>query len=154
MTASRARFIIAQELVHYEVCGMDAQGRGSAYPTEAIFNIQTGVVAAYNEAPDCREHIAAFLFPDDLFGPVPQKDRLASSGHSAAHPRRHGLPAAPQEISAAGCRCFVRLPFASPVKIMVFFNRSGYKKTMSFQPNPRSTTWQTVNREATAKRRS
>ena len=34
------------------------------------------------------------------------------------------------------------------------FNRSGHKKTMSFQPNPRSTTWQTVNREATAKRRS
>jgi CRP/FNR family transcriptional regulator len=35
-------------------------------PAEAIFNIQTGVVAAYNEAPDCREHIVAFLFPDDL----------------------------------------------------------------------------------------
>ena len=37
-------------------------------PAEAIFNINTGVVAAYTEAPDGREHIAAFLFAEDLFG--------------------------------------------------------------------------------------
>src|SRR6516164_8888023 len=37
-------------------------------PAEAVFNINTGVVAAYKEAPDGREHIAAFLFADDLFG--------------------------------------------------------------------------------------
>ena len=37
-------------------------------PAEAIFAINTGVVAAYKEAPDGREHIAAFLFADDLFG--------------------------------------------------------------------------------------
>ena len=37
-------------------------------PGEAVFAINTGVVAAYKEAPDGREHIAAFLFADDLFG--------------------------------------------------------------------------------------
>jgi CRP/FNR family transcriptional regulator len=37
-------------------------------PTEAVFNINTGVVAAYKKAPDGREHITAFLFADDLFG--------------------------------------------------------------------------------------
>jgi len=35
---------------------------------EAVFAINTGVVAAFKEAPDGREHIAAFLFADDLFG--------------------------------------------------------------------------------------
>ena len=35
---------------------------------ESVFAINTGVVAAYKEAPDGREHIAAFLFADDLFG--------------------------------------------------------------------------------------
>jgi CRP-like cAMP-binding protein len=37
-------------------------------PAEAVFNINTGVVAAFKEGPDGREHIAAFLFADDLFG--------------------------------------------------------------------------------------
>src|SRR3974390_3253711 len=37
-------------------------------PAESVFAINTGVVAAYKEAPDGREHIAAFLFADDLFG--------------------------------------------------------------------------------------
>ena len=37
-------------------------------PAEAVFAINTGVVAAYKETPDGREHIAAFLFADDLFG--------------------------------------------------------------------------------------
>lgn len=35
---------------------------------DAIFNIIAGVVAANRRAPDGSEHIAAFLFPDDLFG--------------------------------------------------------------------------------------
>src|SRR3974390_3796157 len=37
-------------------------------PAESVFAINTGVVAAYKEAPDGKEHIAAFLFADDLFG--------------------------------------------------------------------------------------
>ena len=35
---------------------------------ESVFAINTGVVAAYKEAPDGRKHIAEFLFADDLFG--------------------------------------------------------------------------------------
>jgi CRP-like cAMP-binding protein len=35
---------------------------------DAVFNIITGVVKAYKTAPDGSEHIAAFLFPDDMFG--------------------------------------------------------------------------------------
>ncbi len=35
---------------------------------DAVFNIITGVVKAYKTAPDGREHISAFLFPDDMFG--------------------------------------------------------------------------------------
>jgi len=36
--------------------------------TDAVFNIITGVVKAYKTAPDGSEHVAAFLFPDDMFG--------------------------------------------------------------------------------------
>lgn len=35
---------------------------------DAVFNIMTGVVKAYKTATDGSEHIAAFLFPDDIFG--------------------------------------------------------------------------------------
>jgi len=35
---------------------------------DAVFNVITGVVKAYKTAPDGSEHIAAFLFPDDIFG--------------------------------------------------------------------------------------
>src|ERR1035438_3239354 len=35
---------------------------------DAVFNIITGVVKAYKTAPNGSEHVAAFLFPDDVFG--------------------------------------------------------------------------------------
>jgi len=35
---------------------------------DAIFNIISGVAAAYKKAPDGSEHITAFLLPDDLLG--------------------------------------------------------------------------------------
>jgi CRP-like cAMP-binding protein len=35
---------------------------------DAVFNIIRGVVASWKPSPDGREHIVAFLFPDDLFG--------------------------------------------------------------------------------------
>jgi CRP/FNR family transcriptional regulator len=61
----RARLMVMSSIVRFKK-------RESIYregdPAEAIFNINTGVVAAYKEAPDGREHIAAFLFADDLFG--------------------------------------------------------------------------------------
>jgi CRP-like cAMP-binding protein len=36
--------------------------------TDAVFNIISGVVSAYEKAPDGTEHMVAFLLPDDLFG--------------------------------------------------------------------------------------
>jgi CRP-like cAMP-binding protein len=35
---------------------------------DAVFNIVSGVVTAYKEAPDGSQHIMAFLLPEDLFG--------------------------------------------------------------------------------------
>jgi CRP/FNR family transcriptional regulator, anaerobic regulatory protein len=35
---------------------------------DAVFNIIRGVVTSWKQAPDRREHIVSFLFPDDLFG--------------------------------------------------------------------------------------
>jgi CRP-like cAMP-binding protein len=37
-------------------------------PAEAVFNIITGVVSAYQKSSDGSEHMVAFLLPDDLFG--------------------------------------------------------------------------------------
>ena len=37
-------------------------------PADTVFNVITGVVKTYKTAPDGGEHIAAFLFPDDIFG--------------------------------------------------------------------------------------
>ena len=48
-------------------------------PAEAVFNINTGVVAAYKEARDGREHIVAFLLADDLFGLVRGREVLNST---------------------------------------------------------------------------
>ncbi len=35
---------------------------------DAVFNIISGIVKAYTTTPDGSEHIAAFLYPEDLFG--------------------------------------------------------------------------------------
>ncbi len=35
---------------------------------EAVFNIISGIIKAYTTAPNGAEHIAAFLYPEDLFG--------------------------------------------------------------------------------------
>jgi CRP-like cAMP-binding protein len=45
---------------------------------EAVFNIISGVVKAYRCGPDGKEHIAGFLFPEDLFG-LAQDGRYANS---------------------------------------------------------------------------
>jgi CRP-like cAMP-binding protein len=46
--------------------------------SEAVFNIISGVAKAYRRGPDGKEHIAAFLFPEDLFG-LAQEGRYANS---------------------------------------------------------------------------
>jgi CRP/FNR family transcriptional regulator, anaerobic regulatory protein len=45
---------------------------------EAVFNIISGVVKAYQQGPNGTEQIAAFLFPEDLFG-LAQEGRYANS---------------------------------------------------------------------------
>jgi len=37
-------------------------------PADAVFNVVTGAVAAFRNGPDGREHMVAFLLPDDIFG--------------------------------------------------------------------------------------
>jgi CRP/FNR family transcriptional regulator, anaerobic regulatory protein len=37
-------------------------------PANAVFNLNTGVVTAFKQAPDNSEHVVAFLLADDLFG--------------------------------------------------------------------------------------
>jgi CRP/FNR family transcriptional regulator, anaerobic regulatory protein len=44
----------------------------------AVFSIVSGVVKAYKTRPDGEEHIAEFLFPDDLFG-LPEEGKYANS---------------------------------------------------------------------------
>ena len=61
----RARLAVMSSIVRFKKGEIIYREGDSA---EAIFNINTGVVAAYKKAPDGREHIAAFLFADDLFG--------------------------------------------------------------------------------------
>jgi len=45
---------------------------------DAVFNIISGVVKAYTCGPDGKEHIAAFLFPEDVFG-LAQEGRYVNS---------------------------------------------------------------------------
>ena len=61
----RARLAVLSSIVRFKK-GQIIYREGD--PADAIFNIHAGVVTAYKEAPDGREHIAAFLLPDDLFG--------------------------------------------------------------------------------------
>jgi CRP-like cAMP-binding protein len=61
----RARLATMASIVRFKK-GEVIYHRGD--PADAVFNITTGVVAAYSETPDGSEHVAAFLFPDDLFG--------------------------------------------------------------------------------------
>lgn len=58
---------------------------------DAIFNIIAGVVAASRRAPDGSEHIAAFLFPDDLFG-LSEEGRYTNSTRALTAVTAYRLP--------------------------------------------------------------
>jgi CRP/FNR family transcriptional regulator len=47
-------------------------------PAEAVFNIISGVVKAYQQCPNGTEQISAFLFAEDLFG-LAQEGRYTTS---------------------------------------------------------------------------
>jgi len=61
----RARLAVLASIVRFNK-GEEIYRKGQR--ADAIFNIITGVVKTYQTAPDGSEHIAGFLFPDDMFG--------------------------------------------------------------------------------------
>ncbi len=61
----RTRLAVLASIVQFNK-GEEIYRKGQR--ADAIFNIITGVVKTYKTAPDGSEHIAAFLFPDDIFG--------------------------------------------------------------------------------------
>src|SRR5664279_6622082 len=61
----RARLAVLASIVRFKK-GEEIYREGQR--ADAVFNIITGVVKAYKTASDGSEHIAAFLFPDDMFG--------------------------------------------------------------------------------------
>jgi CRP-like cAMP-binding protein len=60
-------------------------------PMDQLFNIMSGVVKVYRTAPDGSEHIAAFLFPDDLFG-LPREGQYANSAKAVTAVIAYALP--------------------------------------------------------------
>jgi CRP-like cAMP-binding protein len=60
---------------------------------DAVFNIISGAVTAYKEAPDGSEHIVAFLLPDDLFG-LSAERRYANSAKAINPVAAYRLPVA------------------------------------------------------------
>jgi CRP-like cAMP-binding protein len=61
----RARLSRIAAIVRFKK-GADIYRQGQS--ANAVFNIVSGVVKAYKTAPDGSEHIAEFLFTDDIFG--------------------------------------------------------------------------------------
>jgi CRP/FNR family transcriptional regulator len=71
----RSRLAVIASIVRFKK-GDEIYREGD--PAEAVFNIINGVAKAYRYGPDGKEHIAAFLFPDDLFG-LAQEGTYANS---------------------------------------------------------------------------
>ena len=63
----------------------------SGEPAGAIFNVISGVVKAYTPAGDGGEHIAAFLYPEDLFG-LSEQARYANSAKAITPVTVYVLP--------------------------------------------------------------
>lgn len=60
-------------------------------PAEAIFNIVSGVVKTYKVAANGREYIAAFLYPEDLFG-LSEEGRYTNSATAITPVTAYALP--------------------------------------------------------------
>jgi CRP/FNR family transcriptional regulator len=71
----RARLAVIASVVRLRK-GEEIYREGS--PADAVFNIISGVAAACQRGADGADHIAAFLFPDDLFG-LAQEGQYANS---------------------------------------------------------------------------
>jgi CRP/FNR family transcriptional regulator, anaerobic regulatory protein len=84
----RARLAVMSSIVRFKK-GAIIYREGD--PAEAVFNINTGVVTAYKEARDGREHIVAFLLSDDLFG-LSEEGRYANSTKAITAVSAYRLP--------------------------------------------------------------
>jgi CRP/FNR family transcriptional regulator len=62
-------------------------------PADAVFNVVTGAVAAFRTAPDGREHMVAFLLPEDIFG-LSAERRYANSARALTPVTLYRLPVA------------------------------------------------------------
>jgi CRP-like cAMP-binding protein len=71
----RARLAVIATVVRFKK-GVEIYREGDR--ARAVFNIISGVVKAYQQGSDDTEQIAAFLFPEDLFG-LAQEGRYANS---------------------------------------------------------------------------
>ncbi len=60
-------------------------------PADAIFNIISGVVKTYKTGRDCGEHIAAFLYPQDLFG-LSEEGRYINAAKAVTPVTAYALP--------------------------------------------------------------
>lgn len=60
-------------------------------PAQAIFNIVSGIVKTYKPAPSGGEHIAAFLYPQDLFG-LSEQGRYTNSAKAITLVTAYALP--------------------------------------------------------------
>ncbi len=58
---------------------------------DAVFNIISGIVKAYTTAPSGSEHIAAFLYPEDLFG-LSEQGRYTNSAKAVTLVTAYLLP--------------------------------------------------------------
>jgi CRP/FNR family transcriptional regulator, anaerobic regulatory protein len=86
----RARLSVIASIVRFKKGEVIYQENDRA---EAVFNIITGVVSAYNKAPDGNEHMVAFLLPEDLFG-LSAEGRYANSTKAITAVTAYRLPAA------------------------------------------------------------
>jgi CRP-like cAMP-binding protein len=60
-------------------------------PADAVFNIISGVVSAYNKTPNGSQHMVSFLLPDDLFG-LAIEGRYANSATAMTAVSAYRLP--------------------------------------------------------------
>jgi CRP/FNR family transcriptional regulator, anaerobic regulatory protein len=86
----RARLATIASIVRFKR-GEEIYASGA--PARAVFNIIGGVVKAYQRDGRGREHIAAFLYPDDLFG-LAEEGRYVNSAKAVTPVTAYRLPIA------------------------------------------------------------
>jgi CRP-like cAMP-binding protein len=62
-------------------------------PAEAVFNIVSGIVKTYKPGANGREYVAAFLYPQDLFG-LSEEGRYVNSAKAITPVTAYALPVA------------------------------------------------------------